>query len=73
MIRLPTLRPREVIGALKKIGFAERRQSGSHLILVHPDGRRVVIPIHANDLPRETMHAIIKQAGLTEEEIRALI
>ena len=73
MSRLPALRPRELIAALKKDGFIESHQTGSHLSLVHSDGRRVIIPIHAKDIPRGTMSAIIKRTGLTDDRIRELL
>lgn len=74
MSRLPSLTPRQVVAALKKAGFEERRQRGSHLFLWHP-GRAVVatVPMHARNLPRGTLKAIIRQAGLTEDEFQAFI
>ncbi|HHH41019.1 MAG TPA: addiction module toxin, HicA family, partial [Chloroflexi bacterium] len=39
-------RPREVLKVLRRLGFEERRQTGSHRILRHPDGRQVVVPMH---------------------------
>jgi predicted RNA binding protein YcfA (HicA-like mRNA interferase family) len=74
MSRLPTLTPRQVVAALKKAGFIEDTQSGSHLILKNPETkRRLPVPIHAKDLKRPLMRAIIKQAGLTEALFRALL
>ena len=74
MSRLPSLTPRQVVAALKKAGFQERRQRGSHLFLWHP-GREVVatVPMHTRDLPHGTLKAIIRQAGLTEDEFRAFL
>ena len=74
MSRLPALTPREVVAALKKAGFEERRQRGSHLILWHP-GRKVIVtvPIHARDLPRGTVNAIVRQSSLTEDEFIHLL
>jgi len=69
MSKLPSLKPREVIRTFEKIGYVVDRQKGSHVILYYPDkGRRVVIPMHMKDLPKGTLLAIIKQAGLTKEE-----
>ncbi|GMW03878.1 MAG: hypothetical protein AMXMBFR84_50120 [Candidatus Hydrogenedentota bacterium] len=73
MSRLPALKSRQLIAALKKAGFSEARQSGSHCILKHPDGREVVVPVHSRDLKRSTMKSIIKQAGLTVEELVTLL
>jgi predicted RNA binding protein YcfA (HicA-like mRNA interferase family) len=74
MRRIPALRPRQVIAALKKAGFTEDAQTGSHLLLKHPQRkRRVPVPIHARDLKRPTVHAIIKQAGLTVDKFLSLL
>jgi predicted RNA binding protein YcfA (HicA-like mRNA interferase family) len=54
-----------VIRLLKKHGFIEHHQRGSHLFLVHPEKHRVaVVPIHSRDLPAGTLHAILKSAGI---------
>ena len=72
--RLPTLRPREVVAALKRAGFVEHSQHGSNLVLRHPATmRRTVVPMHARDLNRGLLKEIIKQAGVTEEEFRTLL
>lgn len=72
--RLPTLRPRAVVAALKKAGFIEHAQRGSHLALRHPVSmRRTVVPMHTRDLNRGLLKEIIKQAGLTEDEFRELL
>ena len=74
MNRLPTLTPRKVVAALKRAGFAEDRQHGSHLYLWHSvRGVGVTIPMHARDLPRGTLKAILAQAGLTEDDLRRLL
>ena len=49
MSRLPRLRGREVVAALRKAGFDVVRSKGSHHFLVHPDGRRTVVPLHAGE------------------------
>jgi predicted RNA binding protein YcfA (HicA-like mRNA interferase family) len=76
MSRLPTLTPRQVLAALKRAGFVEyhRHTSGSHLSLQHPQRKSITtIAMHKKDLPRGTLSAIIKQAGLTEDEFRRLL
>jgi len=46
MSGLPALSARKVVSALKRAGFVEDRQKGSHLILMHPRTKaRTVIPI----------------------------
>lgn len=65
-------RPWEVLRVLQQIGFEEKRQTGSHRILRHPDGRQVVVPMHPKELPVGTFRRILKQAGLTAEEFESL-
>jgi len=56
---------RQVIRLLKKNGFIEDHQTGSHSILYHPQTkRRVVVPVHTRDLPKGTVHGILKSAGV---------
>lgn len=73
MSRLPTLKPRQVVRALKQAGFEEHHQRGSHLYLRHPDRRMTSVPMHPGDLPRGTLHAILRQVGMTVEEFIQLL
>lgn len=68
--KLPVLRTDEVVRILFKLGFQPKRKRGSHLILAKGN-RLVVVPIHAGrDLPKGTLHNILKQAGVTKEELK---
>ena len=49
MARLPRLRGREVLAALRRAGFVVLRVKGSHHFLQHPDGRRTVVPVHSGE------------------------
>jgi predicted RNA binding protein YcfA (HicA-like mRNA interferase family) len=50
MPRLPRLRGREVLAALRRAGFVVLCVKGSHHFLQHPDGRRTVVPIHSGEI-----------------------
>jgi predicted RNA binding protein YcfA (HicA-like mRNA interferase family) len=63
---------KEELRKLKRAGFEERRQSGSHLVLRHEDGRQTYLPMHSGDVPTGTFCSILKQAELTEDEFRDL-
>lgn len=63
---------REDLAALQRAGFVIRRQSGSHAVLRHSDGRRTYVATHSRDVPAGTFRSILKQAGLTEEEFKQL-
>ena len=67
---LPALRAREVVRTLEKAGFSRWRHKGSHLTMFREaDRRALTIPIHfSKNVPKGTLRAIIKQAGLSPEE-----
>ena len=67
MSRLPNLRPRQVVAALRKAGFLEHHQKGSHLYLWNAQTKRMTcVPIHPGDVDR-------RQAGLSEDHFRELL
>ncbi len=68
MVKLPALKPKKVVKALLKHGFVVKRQTGSHIRLIHSDGRATTVAMHNRDLPKGTLKAILKQSGLTLEE-----
>ena len=50
MPRLPRVRGRELIRALRRLGFGLLRIKGSHHFMRHSDGRSTVVPVHAGDV-----------------------
>ncbi len=74
MSHLPRVSGREVVKALKQIGYAFHHQRGSHIILrqVLAPQRRLTIPDH-REVAKGTLRAIIRQAGLTVEEFKNLL
>ncbi|MEM3565241.1 MAG: type II toxin-antitoxin system HicA family toxin [Candidatus Jordarchaeaceae archaeon] len=74
MSKLPSLTPKKIIKILEKRGFVLDRVKGSHHIYYHPETRkRVVVPLHKKDLPKGTLIEILKQAGISREELRNLL
>lgn len=76
MTKLPAVRSREVVRALERAGFVVTRTSGSHCRLVHGNdpARAVTVPIHAGrDIKPETLQAILRQTGLTVDELKELL
>ena len=56
---------KQVVKLLKEDGWLEKDQKGSHLQLIHPTKPgKVTVPIHSGDIPKGTLNAILKQAGL---------
>jgi predicted RNA binding protein YcfA (HicA-like mRNA interferase family) len=66
-------RAKQVEKILFKIGFLLDRQSGSHRIYYHADGRRVVVPFHPGDIPTGTLRNIIKTAGISIESFNTML
>lgn len=71
MPKLPALKSKDLIRALKLFGFFEHRQgSGSHLVMKHNDGRRTIVPVHSSrEIPKGTLLAILKDIQITKEEL----
>lgn len=72
MPKLPRIRDKDLIRALKRLGFFEHRQRGtSHLVMKHSDGRRTVIAIHpGHDIPVGTLRAILRDCNITPEQLQ---
>jgi len=68
--KLPSFNSRQMISILKRCGFALDRQSGSHAVLIHPDGRRTTVPIHGKrDLGKGILRQIMRDAELTFDDM----
>ena len=73
MPRLPRVSGAGAIRALERLGFAQIRQRGSHIVLkcVGPDKvTGCVVPLHS-ELAIGTLRGILKQAGVRAEEFIA--
>lgn len=70
MPKLPVLTSKKLIKVLEKIGFQLDHKTGSHFIFYDPKSkRRAVVPFHNKDIPKGTVINIIKQAGITKDEL----
>ncbi len=59
------MKVREIIKLIERDGWLLSRQAASHKIYKHPVKKGiVVIPEHGGDIPKGTLHSILKQAGL---------
>lgn len=66
--------PNRLVRALKRAGFVELSQRGSHMTLYNAaTGCQTTIPIHGGDLKRGLMKKVLKQAGLSEDDLRDLM
>lgn len=62
------MKPKKIIKILEDKGFRFIRQKGSHR-LYRKDELRVTVPFHGKDLKLGTLHNILKQAGVSKEEL----
>ena len=70
MARLPRLRGREVVAALRRAGFVVARVKGSYHFLRHPDGRVTVVPVHAGEtIGLGLLGKILKDAEMEAEDL----
>ena len=75
MAKLPSLTARKVVRALKRAGFVEDRQKGSHLVLIHPEKEvRTVVPVHpGRSIKEPLLRAIVRDANLAVDEFMELL
>jgi predicted RNA binding protein YcfA (HicA-like mRNA interferase family) len=73
--KLPRVDCRQLVRALKRAGFEEQRQRGSHLHLRRAsDGKRVTVPVHqGRTMPVGTLRAILRDADISVDEFRELL
>ena len=73
--KLPSVNARQLIRALERAGFQERRQRGSHLHLKREsDGKRVTVPVHkGRSIPTGTLRAILRDADISVEAFLELL
>jgi predicted RNA binding protein YcfA (HicA-like mRNA interferase family) len=65
----PVLKPSEVVGILRKLGFELGRQRGSHLQFRDARGRGTTVPAHqGRDIAPPLLRQIAKDIGMSLEE-----
>jgi len=65
MPKFPVYTSDKIIKLLKKEGFIEDHQTGSHKVFYHSSSKkRVIVPYHKKDLPIGTSRSILKAAGI---------
>ncbi len=75
---LPRVTGKELIRALKRAGFEEFDQTGSHVFLHRWTGERwserVTVPVHAKKILKlKTLKSILKQANLSVEDLTSYL
>ena len=69
MAQIPSVKAKEVISVLERLGFKKHHQVGSQAQFKHFDGRRTTVPVHGGkDIGKKTLRSIINDMHLTKEE-----
>jgi len=68
-----TFSGREVVKALRRVGFVVDHQRGSHIFLHNLEKNiSVVVPVH-KELKKGTLNSILKKVGITVKDLKKLI
>jgi len=68
--KLPAVTADRMLAILRRHGFEIVRQSGSHAVVRHADGRWTTVPMHkGRDLAKGTLHQILHDTRLTPEDL----
>ncbi|MGL5836764.1 MAG: type II toxin-antitoxin system HicA family toxin [Waterburya sp.] len=74
MSSFPSVKAKDFIKVIKKLGFKLDRQKGSHAIYKDDRGNRVIVPIHSGkDLKQGTLLGMIKDIGIDKETFFELL
>jgi predicted RNA binding protein YcfA (HicA-like mRNA interferase family) len=74
MPKLPRVTAREMVRALRRAGWQITSQAGRHVHLTHPTKPgKVTVPMHSGDMKDGTSRSILRQAGITPDELRGLL
>lgn len=73
--RLPAITGHDLVRALQKVGWEVSHVRGSHWQLLQSStGKRATVPVHAGkDLKRGLVVGVLKEVGLTQDELRELL
>ena len=63
-----TAHPKDIVAFLERHGFRVSSRKGSHVVYRHDDGRRTAVSMHSKELKKGTLHAILKDIGMTLDE-----
>ena len=73
MPKLPPISGADMVKILERKGYVQMRTRGSHVRLYPPDflsnAKKVTVPLH-KQLKAGTLSGIMKDAGLTQEDLK---
>lgn len=66
---MKSLTSKDLIKIPEANGLFLQRSKGSHQLFKHANGRRTIVPMHTKDLIIGTLLTILKQGGLSKDDI----
>ncbi len=72
MARLPVISGDDFVKVMRKVRYVWDHTEGSHMILLHPSGRRLSVPKH-KELGKGLLRSLIRDARLSREEFLRLL
>ena len=70
---MTSFKTRQIVKVLEKLGYVQKRQTGSHLIMFNPQNKKILpVPIHNKDVKHGLLRGIIKENGSSEKEFLKL-
>lgn len=70
MPRLPCVSPEKLGRVLERCGFKLERIKGSHHFYHNPETKKLTIVLfHGKDVPKGLLNEILKEAGMSREEL----
>lgn len=74
MTSCPAVKGKDLISALRGVGFVVVRIKGSHHFIRCSDGRATVVPVHAGEtLGPGLLASILRDLKLTREQLHKLL
>jgi predicted RNA binding protein YcfA (HicA-like mRNA interferase family) len=74
MPKLPAISPKKLVKVFEAFGFEIDHVSGSYFVMYRAlDKKRITIPCHNKDLPKGTLLAILRQAGVDKDQLKDLL
>lgn len=68
-----TFSGKEIVNALRRIGFVVDHQRGSHIFMHNLERNiSIIIPFH-RELKKGTLNSILKKAGLTLAKLKEIV
>jgi predicted RNA binding protein YcfA (HicA-like mRNA interferase family) len=69
---LDVITAKRLVAALRRLGFYELRQTGSHLQLKRGN-LHVTVPMHTGDLSPGVLRSVLRQARLSSQQLKEVL